>query len=87
LLAKNATKPVTSTTVNTARGQWFRVVSLVLSALEISDGPAEAIEAIRGPVLRASERAERRYPNGKGEEAAGPRDGVQTEGGGQAVVT
>ena len=87
LLAKNATKPAGSTTVHSARGQWFRVVSLVLSALEISDAPAEAVEAIRGPVLRASERAERRYPNGKAEDATAPGNGVQTEAGGQAVAT
>ena len=33
----------------------------VLSTLELSDAPVEAIEIIRGPVLLASERASKRY--------------------------
>jgi len=77
LLAKEATKTVNAATVQTARAQWFRVVSLVLSALEITDAPAEAVEAIRGPVLRASERAEKRYAKTDGPTA--PEAGEQAE--------
>ncbi|KYF81351.1 hypothetical protein BE11_14995 [Sorangium cellulosum] len=61
LAAKEKTAPVTKATVAAARSQWFRVVSAVLSNLELSDAPAEAIETIRGPVLKASERAGKRY--------------------------
>ncbi|XXY48077.1 hypothetical protein WME91_49575 [Sorangium sp. So ce269] len=52
-----------------ARSQWFRVVSAVLSNLELSDAPSEAIETIRGPLLKASDRAGKRYggaPAGEG---------------------
>ncbi|WP_437575450.1 hypothetical protein [Sorangium sp. So ce887] len=61
LAAKEKTAPVTKATIAAARSQWFRVVSAVLSNLELSDAPAEAIETIRGPVLKASERAGKRY--------------------------
>ncbi|XYH95741.1 hypothetical protein ACMHYB_49425 [Sorangium sp. So ce1128] len=69
LAAKEKTAPVTRATIAAARSQWFRVVSAVLSNLELSDAPAEAIETIRGPVLKASERAGKRYggaPAGEG---------------------
>lgn len=61
LAAKEATKPATLATISTVRGRWLRLVSQVLSALELSDAPDEAIEIIRGPVLLASERAGKRY--------------------------
>ncbi|WP_437294713.1 hypothetical protein [Sorangium sp. So ce426] len=69
LAAKEKTAPVTKATIAAARSQWFRVVSAVLSNLELSDAPIEAIETIRGPVLKASERAGKRYggaPAGQG---------------------
>ena len=65
LLAKEATKPEGSLSPQAARSLWLRVVSQVLSNLELSEAPAEYIEAIRRPVLRASERAERRYAGEK----------------------
>lgn len=68
VLAQHVTKPVTTATIQAARSQWFSVVSTILSNLEISRAPAEAIEAIRGPVLRASERAGKRYAGGKPED-------------------
>ncbi len=61
LEAKVVAKPVGRAAMNTLRGRWIRLVSLILSTLEVSEAPAEAIETIRGPVLKASERAARRY--------------------------
>ncbi|XXX74726.1 hypothetical protein WMF30_44455 [Sorangium sp. So ce134] len=91
LAAKEKTAPVTKATVAAARSQWFRVVSAVLANLELSDAPNEAIETIRGPVLKASERAGKRYggaaagegalegpeepPAGEAEEEAGAGEG------------
>lgn len=65
VLAKEATTPVTKATQQAARSQWFRVASQVLSSLELSDAPAEAVETIRGPIVRASDRAGKRYASGK----------------------
>jgi len=61
LTAKEVTKPTNLATISTVRGRWLRLVSQVLSVLELSDAPAEAIEIIRGPVRLASERAGKRY--------------------------
>ncbi|HVK64554.1 MAG TPA: hypothetical protein VM694_08770 [Polyangium sp.] len=66
LLAKEAAKPEGMLSPQAARSLWLRVVSQVLSNLELSEAPAEYIEAIRRPVMRASERAERRYAGEKG---------------------
>ncbi|WP_437645500.1 hypothetical protein [Sorangium sp. So ce362] len=77
LAAKEKTAPVTRATIAAARSQWFRVVSAVLSNLELSDAPAEAIETIRGPVLKASERAGKRYGGataGEGSSVEEPRE-------------
>jgi hypothetical protein len=59
--AKEATKPVGKGGMNALRSRWIKVVSQVLSNLELSEAPAEAIELIRGPVQKASERAGKRY--------------------------
>ncbi|AUX34056.1 MULTISPECIES: hypothetical protein [Sorangium] len=67
--ATRATTPVSKATIQAARSQWFKVVSLVLSNLEVSRAPARDIEIIRGPVLRASDRAGKRYPSAAPEEA------------------
>ena len=69
LLAKQAT-PVNKLTLFAARTQWMKVVSAILSNLDLSQSPAEALEAIRGPVVRASERAAKRYAGGKGGDTA-----------------
>lgn len=61
LTAKQTTKPVDLSTFAVVRARWLRLVSQVLSTLELSDASDEAIEIIRGPVLLASERAGRRY--------------------------
>ena len=63
-IAKQAA-PATKASILAARGQWFRVVSVVLNSLELSKAPPEAIEAIRGPILRASDRAGKRYEAGQ----------------------
>jgi hypothetical protein len=82
MLAQHVTKPAPqATTIQAARSQWFTIVSTILSNLEISRSPAEAIEAIRGPVLRASERAGKRYAGGKpGDPVLDPEDQGTGEG-------
>ncbi|WP_437963643.1 hypothetical protein WMF04_28395 [Sorangium sp. So ce260] len=76
LEATQATTPASKTTIQSARSQWFRVVSLVLSNLEMSRAPARDIEIIRGPVLRASDRAGKRYASPRPDEAP-PEDDAQ----------
>lgn len=65
LFAKDAAK-LGFTPFPAVRGRWLRLVSQVLSALELSDAPPDAIEIIRGPVRLASERAARRYAEAPG---------------------
>ncbi|WP_437475958.1 hypothetical protein WME75_25195 [Sorangium sp. So ce1014] len=77
LEATQATTPTTKTTIQAARSQWFKIVSLVLSNLEMSRAPARDIEIIRGPVLRASDRAGKRYASSKPEEAP-PEDEAES---------
>ncbi|WP_437276641.1 hypothetical protein WME90_36120 [Sorangium sp. So ce375] len=88
LAAKEKTAPVTKATIAAARSQWFRVVSAVLSNLELSDAPIEAIETIRGPVLKASARAGKRYggaPAGEGASVEGPGEPAVVEAEEKAV--
>ena len=59
-VAKDAVAP-SAKSILAARATWIRVISAVLANLDISMAPAEAVEAIRGPILAASERAEKRY--------------------------
>jgi hypothetical protein len=61
-------RPHSSATVTAVRGQWLKLVSQILSLLELSEAPAEDIEKIRGPVLRAAERAGKRYAGYKEDE-------------------
>ncbi|WP_437629762.1 hypothetical protein [Sorangium sp. So ce854] len=79
LEATETTTPVTKTTIQSARSQWFKVVSLVLSNLEMSRALARDIEIIRGPVLRASSRAGKRYVSSKPEEAPAEEDATEEE--------
>lgn len=81
LLAKQSV-PVAKVTIQAARSQWLKVISAILSNLELSDAAPEAIEAIRGPVLRASERAAKRYAGGKVDEPVVEPD--EQEGSGPA---
>lgn len=57
--------PPTKTSIQAARSKWFRIVGLLLDNLALSKAPPEDIEAIRGPIVRASERAGKRYPTGE----------------------
>lgn len=97
LAAKDATRLGGPASIAAARARWLRLVSQVLSNLELATASPEAIETIRGPVLRASERAGLRYGGAQpgepvvdeavdgevGEEAGGGVDGeVGTEVGG-----
>lgn len=78
LEAKKAA-PADKATVQEARNRWFRIMTAVLNNLDISGAPAEDIEALRGPVLRASERAGKRYGSGQSETAVldpEPADGA-----------
>ncbi|MEM9462323.1 MAG: hypothetical protein AAGF11_49680 [Myxococcota bacterium] len=61
LAAQDATRPGGPVSVAAARSRWLRLVSQVLSNLELSEASPEAIETIRGPVRRASERAGLRH--------------------------
>ncbi len=58
--AKDAVAP-SAKSILAARATWIRVISAVLANLDISMAPPEAVEAIRGPILAASARAEKRY--------------------------
>jgi len=78
LEAKEAVQAPSNATVQEARSQWIRVVSLVLNLLEASDAPAESIELLRGPVLRASARAAKRYDKGSGEASVLDEDAKKT---------
>lgn len=70
--ATATTTPPTKTTIQAARSQWFKIVSLVLSNLEMSRAPARDIEILRAPVLQASSRAGKRYLSSAPEEAPPP---------------
>ena len=59
--AQEATAPLGKACMNGLRARWIKVVSQVLSNLEMSDAAAESIELIRGPVIKASDRAGKRY--------------------------
>jgi hypothetical protein len=79
--AKEATQPLGKAAITSLRARWIRLVSQMLSNLELTDAEAEAIEVIRGPVLKAADRAGKRY-EGAGaspaKEPAGPADDVKT---------
>ena len=59
--AKEVTMAAGKAAMNARRGRWMRLVSQVLDNLNLSEADAEAIETIRGPVHRASDRAARRH--------------------------
>ena len=71
-LAKEATEPLGKAGMNGLRARWIRLVSQVLSNLELSDAAAESIELIRGPVIKASDRAGKRYEGGAAAPAEEP---------------
>jgi hypothetical protein len=78
--AKEFTQPLGKAGMNALRARWIRLVSQVLTNLELSDAAAESIELIRGPVLKASDRAGKRYEGGAGEaEAPVPAPATDTK--------
>lgn len=64
LEAKETSSPANKASVSALRNRWIRLVSLIVANLDMSSAPADVIEAIRGPVLRASDRAAKRYGDG-----------------------
>ena len=58
------TQPTGKVGINVHRARWIRIVSLILTNLEIADAPTETVEVIRGPVLKAADRAGKRYESG-----------------------
>ncbi len=79
--AKEATKPLGKAKMNALRARWIRVVALVLTNLEISGAAAESIELIRGPVLKAADRAGKRYEGGGAAPVEAPAAAVDGAGG------
>ncbi len=55
-------------------------MTAVLNNPDLSTVPAETIEAVRGPILSASERAGKRYAAGPAD-ASPPEDGAVRQGG------
>lgn len=75
LEAEQVTTPLSSEAVNKLRARWIRLVSQVLSLLELSDADPKAIALIRRPILKASARAAKRYGAPlEGEEALADAD-------------
>ncbi len=61
LEADQATAPLGKEAQNRLRARWIRLVSQVLSLLELSDADPRAVARIRNPLLKASGRAGKRY--------------------------
>lgn len=78
--AKEATEPLGKAGMNGLRARWIRLVSQVLSNLELSDAAEESIELVRGPVTKASDRAGKRYEGAAA--ATGAEPGAPVGGGG-----
>lgn len=78
LLLSRRALPAPRATLAAARSRWFKLVRAVLESLSLSSAPPDAIESIRGPLLRASERAGRRYAS----ERVEARSGTTAEPGG-----
>lgn len=57
-------------TILAARHDWLKIVNTVLANLEQSKAPAENIQAIRGPVDAAADRAYKRYLESRKNKAA-----------------
>lgn len=87
LAAKQAARPTERSALPSVRARWLRIVTAVLSALELSEADAEAIEIVRGPVRLASERAGKRYAEGGGGEAEPEAVDAGAAEGGSAVMT
>lgn len=61
LEAEQAATQLGSEAVNRLRARWIRLISQVLSLLDLSDANPSAVARIRNPILRASARASKRY--------------------------
>ena len=61
LEADQATTPLGKEAQNRLRARWIRLVSQVLSLLDMSDADPRAVARIRNPILKASGRAGKRY--------------------------
>lgn len=61
LEADQVTSPLGKEAQNRLRARWIRLVSQVLSLLELSDADPRDVARIRGPILKASARAGKRY--------------------------
>jgi hypothetical protein len=61
LEADQATTPLGREAITRLRARWIRLVSQVLALLDLSDADPTAVARIRGPILKASARAARRY--------------------------
>ena len=61
LEAEQATTPIGNEAINRLRARWIRLVTQVVSLLELSDADPKAIALIRRPILKASARAGKRY--------------------------
>lgn len=61
LEADQATVPLGREAQNHLRARWIRLVSHVLSLLELSDADPRDVARIRNPILKASGRAGKRY--------------------------
>lgn len=61
LEADQATVPLGKEAITRLRARWIRLVSQVLSLLELSDADPRDVARLRNPILKASGRAGKRY--------------------------
>lgn len=61
LEADQVATPLGRQAVTRLRARWIRLVSQVLTLLDLSDADPKAVARIRGPILKASARAGKRY--------------------------
>jgi len=75
LEAEQETTPLSNEAVNRLRARWIKLVSQVISLLDLSDADPKAIALVRRPILRASARAAKRY-----DAPVDPEEAVAAEG-------
>lgn len=80
ILAKRAGQKASLKSPQEARNLFFRTVSAILYNLDLSDAPADVIELVRGPIVRASDRAGKRYTSGKVDEPIVEPEELDPEG-------
>ncbi|MCA9711167.1 MAG: hypothetical protein KDK70_35335, partial [Myxococcales bacterium] len=79
LAAERVTQAVGPASIAAARSRWLRLVSQVLSILALGEVDPEVLETLRGPILRASERAGQRYPSRGAKAATKAASGAATK--------